>query len=148
MRPLLAVALSAWLGAGLLFAAVVAPAAFRILPSRALAGALAGAVLPVLFWTGAAIGVWAMVLLRRRPARRWAAGLALLLAGASLGSQLVVGRAIARVRASVGAEFEALATDDTRRVTFGRLHALSVLLLGTGMLSAAGLLVHETRRHD
>ena len=141
------VALSAWLGAGLLFAAVVAPAAFRVLPSRALAGALAGAVLPVLFWTGAAVGVWAIILLRRPPARRWALGLALLLAGASLGSQLVVGKAIARMRASVGAGFETLPTDDARRVTFGRLHALSVLLLGTGMLSAAGLLVHETRRH-
>ena len=147
MRPLLTVALSAWLGAGLLFAAVVAPAAFRVLPSRALAGALAGAVLPVLFWTGAAVGVWAIILLRRPPARRWALGLALLLAGASLGSQLVVGRAIARVRASVGAGFETLPTDDARRVTFGRLHALSVLLLGTGMLSAAGLVVHEIRRH-
>lgn len=147
MRALLTVALSAWLGAGLLFAAVVAPAAFRVLPSRALAGALAGAVLPVLFWTGAAVGVWAIIRLRRPPARRWAFGLALLLVGASLGSQLVVGRAIARVRASVGAEFETLPTDDARRVTFGRLHALSVLLLGTSMLSAAGLLVHETRRH-
>ena len=148
MRPLLTVALSAWLGAGLLFAAVVAPAAFRVLPSRALAGALAGAVLPVLFWTGAAVGVAAMVLLRRPPARRWAFGLAVLLVGASLGSQLVVGRAIARVRASAGSAFEALPTDDPRRVTFGRLHALSVLLLGTGMLSAAGLLLHETRRRD
>ncbi len=148
MRPLLALALSAWLGAGLLFAAVVAPAAFRVLPSRALAGALAGAVLPVLFWTGAAVGMWGVVLLRRPPARRWAFGLALLLAGASLGSQLIVGRAIARVRASAGSAFGALPTDDARRVTFGRLHALSVLLLGMGMLSAAGLLVHETRRHD
>jgi hypothetical protein len=147
VRPLLTVALSAWLGAGLLFAAVVAPAAFRVLPSRALAGALAGAVLPVLFWTGAAVGVWAIILLRRPPARRWALGLALLLAGASLGSQLVVGDAIARLRASVGAGFETLPTDDARRVTFGRLHALSVLLLGTGMLSAAGLVVHEIRRH-
>ena len=80
MRALLTVALSAWLGAGLLFAAVVAPAAFRVLPSRALAGALAGAVLPVLFWTGAAVGVWGVLALRRPPARRWALGLAILLA--------------------------------------------------------------------
>ena len=146
MRPLLTVALSAWLGAGVLFAAVVAPSAFRILPSRSIAGALTGAVLPVLFWTGAAVGVWAIAVLRRPPARRWAFALALLLVAASLGSQLIVGRAITRVRGSIGPGLEALAPDDERRVAFGRLHGLSVLLLGAGMLSAAGLLVHETRR--
>ena len=146
MRALLTVALSAWLGAGLLFAAVVAPAAFRVLPSRALAGALAGAVLPVLFWTGAAIGFWGVLALRRPPARRWALGLAVLLAASSLGSQVIVGRAIMRVRASAGSGFESLAPDDPRRVAFGRLHGFSVLLLAAGMLSAAGLVVHETRR--
>ena len=44
------IALSAWLGAAVIVASVVTPAAFAVLPSRALAGALVGRVLPALFW--------------------------------------------------------------------------------------------------
>lgn len=147
MRLALPIVLSAWLGASALFAAVVAPAAFRVLPSRALAGSLAGAVLPVLFWTGAAVGACAFLVLRRRPARRWALGLAVVLAATSLGSELVVGRAIGRVRESIGPDLDAVPAGDPRRIAFGRLHGVSVLLLGIGMLSAAGLLLHEARRN-
>ena len=56
------VALSAWLGAAVLVAAVVAPAAFAVLPTRTLAGALVGRVLPVLFYSGAVVGVVAALL--------------------------------------------------------------------------------------
>ena len=49
---LFALLLSALLGAGILFASVVAPAAFAALPSRSLAGALVGRVLPVVFVAG------------------------------------------------------------------------------------------------
>jgi hypothetical protein len=146
VRRALSFALAAWLGAAGLFAAVVAPAAFRVLPSRALAGALAGSILPVLFWSGAAVGAWAFLSLWRRPVRRWALILAVALAGASLGSELVVGRAITRLRASVGPDLDAVPATDARRIAFGRLHGLSVLLLGVGMVSAAGLLVHDARR--
>jgi uncharacterized membrane protein len=38
-----AAVLAAWIGAALLVATVVAPAAFAVLPSRALAGAVVGA---------------------------------------------------------------------------------------------------------
>ncbi|MDE3217575.1 MAG: DUF4149 domain-containing protein, partial [Gemmatimonadota bacterium] len=43
---------SVWLGAAVLLAAAVAPAAFAVLPSRSLAGDLVGRVLPVIFWSG------------------------------------------------------------------------------------------------
>src|SRR4029453_4191577 len=46
------VLLSAWLGPPVLLAPVVAPAAFAVLPSRTLAGALVGRVLPVVFIAG------------------------------------------------------------------------------------------------
>lgn len=138
--------LSAWLGATTLVAAVVAPAAFRVLPSRTLAGSLVGAVLPVLFWTGAGIGAVAFLTLRQRAVRRWALGAALLLAVTSLGAELVVGRAIGRLRSAIGPDLEAVPASDPRRMAFGRLHGVSVLLLGAGMLSAAVLLVHEGRR--
>lgn len=146
MRAALPLLLSAWLGACLLVATTVAPAAFRVLPSRALAGALVGVVLPVLFWTGAVTGALAFLTLRQRAARRWVLAAALLLAGTSLGAELVVGRAISRVRAAIGPDLDAVPAGDPRRLAFGRLHGLSVLLLGVGMVSAAALLVHEGRR--
>ena len=49
--------LAAWLGATIIVGAVVAPAAFAVLPTRTLAGAVVGRVLPPLFWSGAVIGV-------------------------------------------------------------------------------------------
>lgn len=146
MRGVVAVLLSAWLGATVLFAAVVAPAAFRVLPSRTLAGVLVGAVLPVLFWMGAGIGAVAFLSLRQRAARRWALGAALLLTATSLGAEVVVGRAIGRLRSAIGPDLEAVPASDPRRRAFGRLHGVSVLLLGVGMLSAGALLVHEGRR--
>jgi len=49
--------LSAWLGAAVLVTTVVAPAAFAVLPSRTLAGALVGRVLPVLFIAGLVVAL-------------------------------------------------------------------------------------------
>jgi len=49
--------LAAWLGAACFVASVVAPAAFDVLPTRTLAGALVGRVIPVLFWSGVIVGV-------------------------------------------------------------------------------------------
>ncbi|MFP5355376.1 MAG: DUF4149 domain-containing protein [Gemmatimonadota bacterium] len=123
-----------WLGAALLFTVVVAPAAFAVLPSRALAGLLVGRVLPVLFWSGAAVG--ALLTVRSAGWRRWAAVVLLL---SSLGAQVGVAPRVHRLRAALGPDIEAVAPTDERRVTFGRLHAVSVALLGVGMLGAAAL---------
>ena len=57
--------LSAWLGAAVLFSSVVAPAAFAALPSRTLAGALVGRVLPAVFFAGIVIAAASLVLDRR-----------------------------------------------------------------------------------
>lgn len=130
---------AAWLGAGILVAAVVAPAAFAALPSRSLAGAVVGRVLPALFYWGIATGA-ALVLLQAR------AGGRLVTAGTVAGlvtavscavGQLVVAPRIERVRASIPGPVEKLPATDERRIEFGRLHASSVLWLGVGMLGAA-----------
>jgi len=51
------VLLAAWLGAAIFFSVVVAQAAFAVLPTRTLAGALVGRILPVLFFAGMILGL-------------------------------------------------------------------------------------------
>lgn len=130
---------AAWIGAGVLFAAAVAPAAFAALPSRTLAGALVGRVLPVIFYWGLATGVALAVLARVAGRGRLVtvgtvAGLVTAVSCAI--GQLVVAPRIERVRASIAGPIEDLPRDDPRRVAFGRLHGASVLWLGVGMLGA------------
>src|SRR3954468_15483310 len=81
--------LAAWLGATLVVGAVVAPAAFAVLPTRTLAGALVGRVLPPLFWSGVIVGVVAAVIARRSH-RPMALVAALVIAASSLVAQLIV----------------------------------------------------------
>ena len=147
--PLLAmlVALSAWLGAAVIVAAVVAPAAFAVLPSRMLAGALVGRVLPVLFWSGATLGVIVAVrAVAQAKAPSWLAAAGVLLALAGAVAQLLIAPRIERVRASVGdVPMDVLDSADPRRIAFGRLHGLSLLSLAIAMLSAVAAIWLSTR---
>ncbi|MBV9879887.1 MAG: DUF4149 domain-containing protein [Gemmatirosa sp.] len=135
--------LAAWIGAALLAAAVVAPAAFAVLPTRALAGALVGRVLPAVFVSGAVVGIAAALL-------AWSSGgafararvtLSAAVAVACLVAQLVITPRIARLRETIGPSIEALDRSDPRRVEFGRLHGYSVAWMGAGMLAAGATLV-------
>ena len=139
------VALSLWLGAVLVVGAVVAPAAFAVLPTRTLAGAVVGRVLPTLFWSGAAIGLLVAVLGRRDGAARAHPLFGLAVTIACLGAQLVVAPRIARVRADVAVPIDRLAREDPRRVAFGRLHMASVALLGVAGLAGVGALFFTVR---
>jgi hypothetical protein len=135
-------AFALWLGAALFFAGAVAPTAFGVLPTDALAGALVGRLLPVLF--GAGMGVGLLVLAFEIRAARLGAGrvrsrlraAAILLALCTV-AQFVVGGQIDRLRARVAQPIDSLARDDPRRVAFGRWHAVSVAALGAAMLAAA-----------
>jgi hypothetical protein len=135
--------LSAWLGAGVLFAAVVAPAAFATLPSRTLAGAMVGRVLPVLFVAGIAVSLIGIVLDRSSagvlPRVRRAS--LIVVAVACAVAQFGVAPRIERVREEIDGPVEQLSRDDPRRIAFGRLHASSVAWLGLAMLSAAATVV-------
>jgi hypothetical protein len=134
--------LSAWLGAALLFAAVVAPAAFAVLPERSLAGALVGRVLPVLFTSGLVLSLAGVFLDRPGEGRYFLARRAAMLAIAvsCAVAQFVVAPRIARVRGEITGPLEQLPADDPRRAAFGRLHAVSVAWLGVAMV-AAGLTI-------
>jgi hypothetical protein len=149
------VTLSAWLGAAILVAAVVAPAAFAVLPSRTLAGALVGRVLPVLFYGGALVGL-VVALLARGPmptAARVVGGV--VMAATCLAAQLLVAPNIERIRVDVARPIDELAPGDPRRAAFGRLHGVSVLLLGAAALAGGAALVltlrtmsHASTKHD
>jgi Domain of unknown function (DUF4149) len=139
---------SVWLGAAALLAAVVAPAAFAVLPTRSLAGDLVGRVLPVIFWAGMLVfasamvlGVWTDARSKYKPR---------VLAGAVGGTacmiaQLAVDPMIERVRARAHGPVDALAATDPLRVAFGQLHLFSVVLLGLAMLAAGAVLVLAVR---
>lgn len=138
------VLLAAWLGATIVVGAVVAPAAFAVLPTRTLAGALVGRVLPPLFWSGAAIGLVAAVGARRMQ-RTTAFVAALVITAASVVAQAVVAPRIETVRASAGGPIDSLARDDARRIAFGRLHGASVALLGVAGIAASVTLLITAR---
>ena len=132
--------LAAWTGAALLFAVSVAPAAFAVLPARALAGELVGRILPVIFVTGMASAAAAFALdwPYARTSRARFRGGALIVATISCGvAQFGIGPRISAVRAEMGPVIEALAADDPRRRAFGQLHAMSIAWLGIGMLAIA-----------
>jgi hypothetical protein len=121
----------------LLFALVVAPAAFAVLPTRTLAGALVGRILPVIFYAGVVIGSVIVILDLIGRSGSWgrtAAGAVSALACAV--AQLVVGTRIDRLRTAISGPLDALALDDPRRIAFGKLHAISVGWLGVAMVAA------------
>lgn len=130
------VLLAAWLGAATVVALAVAPAAFAVLPTRTLAGALVGRVLPPIFWSGIIVGPVVAVVTWSLPHRGWRTGGALLLGASCVAAQLVIAPRIAAIRAELGGAIDAVHPLDPRRVAFGRLHALSVGLIGLGGLAA------------
>ena len=145
-RTLLTVVLvTLWIGAALLVVTTVAPAAFRVLPTRALAGALVGQVLPVVFVSGLVIGLVSFALAARGAAKATLRriGAAGVVAGCGV-AQLLIAPRIEALRARIGPNLDVLAVTDPLRVEFGRLHGLSVLSLGVGMLFALLTLVAAT----
>jgi len=137
--------LAFWLGAATLFSAVVAPALFNVLPTRTLAGLVVGRVLPVIFYAGFFLAVIDLVAETRgaRVASRIAAEAVLLLTCTA--AQFVVSPRIERVRASIAGPIEQLDPTDPRRLEFGRLHAVSVGLLGVAMIAALVVIIGLTR---
>ena len=136
--------LAAWTGIAVFIAAVVAPAAFAVLPTRTLAGALVGRTLPVLFALGIVVGGLVALLsqsMEAGPGVTSAGGVLALMCGAAL----LVERRLRAMLEAIGAPMDSLAATDVRRAAFGRLHGVSVLLLGVGVLAACVALVLVAR---
>lgn len=145
-RPLAALILVAlWLGAALLTVAVVAPGAFAVLPTRALAGEMVGRVLPVVF-AGAIIVPAAALVIVPAARRSGVSVTASLAAAVAAGVALwMVNPRIAALRAAAVMPIDQLAPSDPRRTMFGLLHGVSVALLGLAMLALVALLVQLAR---
>ncbi len=142
------IALAVWLGAAAFFSAAVAPALFAVLPSRALAGAVVGRLLPAILYAGMIIGILVIAIEATSSAGwqwRGRGGLSALIVIACGVAQFVIGARIERVRARIPGAIDDLPLDDARRIAFGRLHGMSVAWLGIAMLAALAALVLATR---
>lgn len=142
------IVLALWLGAAAFFSIAVAPALFAVLPTRALAGAVVGRLLPAILYAGMLIGL--IVLVTDAMASggwqwRGRGGLGALMLAACAVAQFVIGARIEKVRAQIPGAIDDLPLTDARRVAFGRLHGMSVAWLGLAMLAAIVALVLAAR---
>lgn len=136
--------LGAWLGAVLFFAVGVAPAAFAVLPTPSAAGALVGRLLPILFYTGIGLGLALAVCAVRLRSSGKRVRLALAIGGGVMSAgcalaQFWIAPELAELLAGAGA-MDVRAPDDPTRREFGRLHGMSVALLGVAWLGGFVLL--------
>lgn len=140
-----AVITAVWIGAALITAAVVAPSAFAVLPSRTMAGTLVGNVLAALFLAGIVAGGLAAAVLaapsRSAGPSRSALIASLVVAAACGFAQFLVTPKLDQLRVGIGGPVDALAADDPRRVAFGLLHGYSVAGLGLALVGAVACLV-------
>ena len=135
-RGLLWLLLGGWIGSWLLFALVVAPTAFRVLPSSAVAGSFVAPVLDALHLYGAAAGVAlaALAVALRRGTLRIVLPLAM--AAACLYSQFGVSAEMAEMRDQVfGPEGNELLA-----ARFAHLHRVSMGIYSAVLLAALLLL--------
>ena len=146
-----AVLLAAWLGAAVYFGAVVARAAFAVLPSRTLSGDLVGATLPAVYTAGVVMAGVAMLLALPAPRREWYAGrftwlLASLVAAGlcAVGQFLLIPR-IDVLRGSLGIALDSTPATDPARAEFARLHLFSVGALGIAIVLALVALIAAVR---
>lgn len=153
---LLAAAL--WTGGLLALGMFAAPAIFDIIAargvadSRVLAGAIFGEALRrfhLFSYACGAVIIGSLVVraaLGPRPAHTGARlTIAAVMLGTALFSGIYLTSRIEHARAAAGGAPSALAADDPRRVTFGRLHAASTILQIVPMLGGLALLFWELR---
>ena len=146
LKAIRTLALVVWVGGLTLFAFVLAPVAFRVLPSTHEAGLVVGAALRLLHLIGLVAGLVyiaasvAAAAGESKAGRRWWLGPGLV-AGMMLLTGISQGSILPRMevdRAAAGGDVTADAQRDPARVDFDRLHRLServeggVVLLGLG----------------
>jgi hypothetical protein len=138
-----------WAGAALGFGLVAAPLLFQEVPSRDLAGRIAGLVIGRLDWAAWAVfllaglswaGRWMAELKEDLigPMRLWGAALTVALL-MCMSSSFVVGPKVHAIRERIAAPIETLAKDSPDRVAYNKAHGLSRNLFFIRVLLALGL---------
>jgi hypothetical protein len=158
LRYVYVVALVFWVGGALTLGGVVAPAVFAVLEPAGAAGQTSQAALVVgealrrfhlVAYGAGSILLSALLLMKvvgpRPPGFGVRLGLVSGMLATSIVSGFVVDPRIAALRAEVGVPIRTLAADDARRVTFGRLHGLSTVLMAVTALGGLVLCYWETR---
>jgi uncharacterized membrane protein len=149
LRTIEFLCLGLWLGSDVFLSFVVAPGAFRILPSRDQAGAMVGFALGRMHLLGVICGV-AFLLARVARTRTFASFVApvalcvVLMVALTVASQVGVSPRMAMLRVQMGS-IEATAQDSPLLAEFGRLHRISVLL-ESGVLLAGFAAIYLTVR--
>jgi len=135
LRFLLIFSLGTWVGAGLFVSLVVAPAAFRQLPTPDLAGAVVGYTLTRLHLMGIGAGIVFLLasaaLAGRAGAARPAALLVVLMVLLTAASEFGVTPRMAGLREQMVRQHGSIAAtprEDPARSSFGRLHGVSASL--------------------
>lgn len=131
--------LGGWIGAWFFFGAVVAPTAFRELPSTEIAGTLIGPVLTALHLYGVAAGLVLAAMAQALGHSLWLRLIPLALSAACLYSHFGVTAQIAEIRGQIfgpGGNVEAAER-------FRSLHALSMsLFVGVGLVAIVLAMLH------
>lgn len=151
LRFVAGLALAVWLGGAVAIGSIVAPSAFAVL-SAGDAASLVGEALRrfhlVAYGAGVTLigGLAGMALVGPRPrAFAWRLVTAALMLTATLASGLWVDARIRAMRHEIGVPVASLARDDVRRVTFGRMHGLSTLLMAFTVLGGVALVYWDQR---
>jgi uncharacterized protein DUF4149 len=131
------VLLGAWLGSLVLLGSVVAPAAFAVAPTPAVAGNLVGHVLAVLDWAGLGAGLTLAGVSAWLGRGLWMTALPVFMSLGCLVSRLLLAPKIAALRP--------LLDDPAARARFGLLHGLAVGVFGALLLAALALVVLHVR---
>jgi hypothetical protein len=143
--------LSLWLGIASAFSFIVAPAVFKVLPSRTLAGDVVNRVLGSTEIIGIATAVILMVLLltavRERTRAFWFefaayASMALTM----MASKFVVSRYLHELREKYGDALSGLPITHSGGEAFAEFHLFSETLMGVNLLLTLALVVWLVRR--
>ncbi|HEY8157041.1 MAG TPA: DUF4149 domain-containing protein [Myxococcota bacterium] len=133
--------LAGWIGSWAGFGLLVAPTAFRVLPSTQVAGQLVGPIVSALHWYGVAAGVLLALLARRRGGGALLFVLPLVAAALCAYSELGITPQIAAIRPLVfGPE-----GSPELAARFQVLHRASVAIFLTVGLSTLALLAAQVR---
>lgn len=115
--------LALWTGALLFMGAVVAPLLFGHLPTRQVAGEMAGVLFGYLDWMSVALGLWFFLRARYCGRRAWPW---LLVAAALLANRLLITPMMEQIKAL--GPVDALPAGSPLLLRFGMLHGVSSLI--------------------